>query len=99
MPARRHFKPGERIGLELTAAERKLLLDGVLLLDDDNVLSQAIRDAPPDQPAFLTLDELEQLVENLAAASKRAEDQTTRAEIDRLYDKVDALIDSFSDEE
>ena len=99
MPARRHFKPGENICLELTTAERQLLLDDVLLLDDDNALSQAIRDTPPDRPALLTLDEMEQLVEDLAAGSKRAEDQTTRAETDRLYDKVDALIDSFSDEE
>lgn len=95
----RSFKPDKNIRLELTAAERQLLLDGVLLLDDDDELAQAIRDAPLNRPALLTLDEMEELVEDLAAASKRAEDQTTRAEIDRIYDKVDALIDSFGDEE
>ena len=31
----RRFEPGERIKLEITPAERKLLLDEVLLLDDD----------------------------------------------------------------
>ena len=93
----RSFKPGERIKLELTAAERKLLLDGVLLLDDDEAIAQAIRDAPPDRPVLLTLDELEQLAVNLAAAWKRAEHQEVLAEVDRLYDKVDALIDLSSD--
>ena len=95
----RSFTPGENIRLELTAAERKLLLDDVLLLDDDDELAQAIRDTPPDRPALLTLDEMEQLLEDLAAASNHAEDQTSRAGIDRIYDKVDALIDLFSDEE
>lgn len=95
----RSFKPGENICLELSAAERKLLLDNMLLLEDDDALAQAIRDAPPDRPIRLTLDELEQLAENLAAASKRAEDQSFRAEVDRLYDKVEALIDLFSDQE
>ncbi len=95
----RSFNPGEKICLELSSAERKLLLDGVLLLDDDDELAQAIRDTPPDRFALLTLDEMEQRVEDLAAASKRAEDQAIRAEVDRLYDKFDALIASFSDEE
>ena len=99
MTARKYFKPGERLKLELTVAERQLRLDDVLLLEDDDALAQATRDAPPDRPALLTLDEMQQLVEDLAAASKRAEDQTTRAEVDRLYDKVDALIDLFSDQE
>jgi acetolactate synthase small subunit len=43
----------------------------------------------------LTLNELEQLAENLAGASNHTEDQSFRAEVDRLYDKVDALIDLF----
>ena len=64
----RSFRPGENIRLEFTAAERKLLLDGVLLLDDDEAIAQAIRDAPPDRPVLFTLDELEQLAEDLAAA-------------------------------
>ena len=96
MTARKHFKPGERIRLALTAAERTLLLDNVLLLDDDDALSQIIRDAPSDWPARFTLDELERLAEYLAAASN-AEDQTIRVEVDRLYEKVDALIELSRD--
>jgi len=95
----RSFKPGENIRMELTAAERKLLLDGVLLLDDDDELAQAIQDTPPDRPVLLTLDEMEQLVEDLAAVSNHAENQNFRAEVKCLYEKVDALIDSISDDE
>ena len=95
----RSFKPGEYASLELSANERNLLLDDVLISDDDDELAHVIRDAPSNRPIRFTLDELEQLAEDLAAASDRAEDQTIWAEIDRLYDKVDALITSFSDEE
>ena len=99
MSAPKYFRPGESIKLELTAAERQLLLDDVLLLDDDDKLAQAIWDAPPDRPALLTLDELERLVEDLAGISNHVEDQNFRAEVERLYEKADALLDSFSDEE
>lgn len=95
----RSFKPGENICLELSVAERKLLLDSVLLLEDDEAIAQAIQGAPPDRPVRLTLDEMEQLLEDLAAASKRAEHREFQTEVDRLYDKVDALIDASSDEE
>ena len=91
----RSFRPGENTRLELTAAERKLLLDSVLLLDDDEAIAQAIRDAPPDQPVLLTLDELEQLAEDLAAAENHAKNEEFRTEVDRLYDKVVALSDSL----
>ena len=91
----RSFRPGENIRLELTAAERKLLLDSVLLLDDDEAIAQAIRDAPPDRPVLLTLDELEQLAEDLAAAKNHAKNEEFRTEVDRLYDKVVALSDSL----
>jgi hypothetical protein len=53
----------------------------------------------PERPVLLTLDELERLVEDLAGISNHAEDQNVRAEVERLYEKADALIDSFGDEE
>lgn len=36
MSARKHFQPGERIRLEITDAERELLLNNVFRLEDDN---------------------------------------------------------------
>ncbi len=97
MTARKYIQPDGKVDLNLTADERKLLLGVVLLLDHDDALAQTIRDTPPDRPAQLTLDELERLAEDLAAASRRAEDQTIRAETDRLYGRVDTLIELSND--
>ncbi len=95
MSTSKYFKPGEHIRLELSVAERKLLLASVLLLDDDEAIAQAIRDAPPDRPVLFTLDELEQLAEDLAAAKNHAKNEEFRTEVDRLYDKVVELSDSL----
>ena len=97
MSARKHFQPGERIRLEITDAERELLLNNVFRLEDDNLLAEVVRDTPANQAVLLSLDELEHLAEDLAGASRHAEDPNLRAEADRLYDKVDGLIDYFCD--
>ena len=87
----RSFKPYENIyPLILSAAERQLLLD-------DDKLTQAIRDTPPDRPVRLTLGELERLAKDLDGMSHRAEYQNCLAEIKHLYKKVDTLLDSFGD--
>ena len=49
----------------------------------------------PNRPVLLTLDELEQLAEDLAAAKNHAKSEEFRTEVDRLYDKVVALSDSL----
>ena len=49
-----HLKPGAKVGLKLTAAQRKLLLD-LICLDDD--YAEVVRDTPGDQPVQLTLDQ------------------------------------------
>ena len=97
MTARKHFQPGERARLEITDAEREFLLNNVLHLEDDKALAEAIREAPPKRAVLLSLDELEQLAENLAGASRHAEDPNLRVETDRLYDKVAGLIDLSCD--
>ena len=47
MPQRKHIKPGEKVGLKLTAAERKAILKGVEFLDDD--YDHALRETPVDR--------------------------------------------------
>ena len=47
MPARKYVTPDEKVGLNLTVAERKALLKGVEFLDDD--YEKALRETPADQ--------------------------------------------------
>ncbi len=90
MPQR---KSDERIGLDLTADERTLLLDDALFLDESFV--QSIRQAPPGVSIQFTVDELEQLADELAAESKHAED----GQLDGIYDKIQLVLSLPSDGE
>jgi len=55
MPTRKRIEPGTKIGLKLTAAERKLILDDLMCLDD--AYAEVIKDTPADQPVNFTLDD------------------------------------------
>ena len=90
MPQR---KSDERIGLDLTADQRKLLLDDAMFLDESFV--QSIRQSPPDVSIQFTVDELEQLADELAAESQHAED----GQLDRVYDKIQLLLGLHADGE
>ena len=59
MPQRKQIKPGEKVGLKLTAAERKLILNDLMCVEEDHI--QAIQDTPPGKPVQFTLDELDDL--------------------------------------
>jgi len=37
MPTKRHIQLGEKVPIELTAAERKLVLENLMCLDEDYV--------------------------------------------------------------
>ena len=88
MPQR---KSDERIGLDLTADERTLLLDDALLLDESFV--QSIRQTPFGVSIQFMVDELEQMADELAADSKHAED----GKLDAIYDKIQLLLSLHSD--
>jgi len=90
MPQR---KSDGRIGLDLTADERTLLLDDAMFLDESFV--QAVRQTPPDVSIQFMVDELEQLADELAAESKHAED----GQLDRVYDKIQLLLGLHADDE
>jgi hypothetical protein len=54
---RKRIKRGEKIGLELTQTERKLLLTGLVFLHKE--VEEAIRSNPPADDVRLTVSDLE----------------------------------------
>ena len=56
MSTQKQIQPGEKIPLKLTAAERRLILDDLLCLDQD--YEQIIRETPTGKPVMMTLDDL-----------------------------------------
>ena len=59
MPQRKQIKPNEKVGLKLTTAERKLILNDLMCVEAEHI--QAIQDTPPGKPTQFTLDELDDL--------------------------------------
>ncbi len=97
MPTRKHIEPDTKIGLKLTAAERKLILDDLMCLDD--TYADAIRDTPDDQPVQFTLDDWDDLGGFIAAEANHTEDRKAGKKLDAIFNKVQKILDTFTDEE
>jgi hypothetical protein len=59
MPARKCVQPDDKVGLNLTAAERQTILKDVEFLDDD--CEQALRETSVDQAIEFTLGDWDYL--------------------------------------
>ncbi|NQU20920.1 MAG: hypothetical protein HQ567_06520, partial [Candidatus Nealsonbacteria bacterium] len=97
MPQRKQIKPGEKVGLKLTAAERKLILNDLIGVDQEHV--QAIQDTPLGKPVYFTLCELDGLSGSIAAEANHTTDKTLEKKLDRVFDKIQRLLDQYTDEE
>jgi hypothetical protein len=96
MPTRKYVKPDERVGLKLTAAERRLLLDDVMWLDDE--YSDAIRQTPASQSVELTLEQWDDFGGYIAAEANHTKDRKLEKKLDALFDKVQGLLATHTDE-
>ncbi len=97
MPRRKQIKPGEKVGLKLTADERLLILNDLIAVDQENV--QAIQDTPPGKPVYFTLDELDGLSGSIAAEANHTTDKTLEKKLDRVFERIQSLLDQYTDEE
>ena len=97
MPQRKQIKPGEKVGLKLTTAERKLILNDLMCVDQEHV--QTIQDTPPGKPVQFTLDELDDLGGYIAAEANHTTDKKLEKKLDRVFEKIQSLLDQYTDEE
>ena len=97
MPTAKHIQPGTKIGLKLTATERKLILDDLMCLDDN--YAQVIRDTPADQPVQFTLDDWDDFGGYIAAEANHTEDRKLGKKLDAIFNKVQKILDTHTDEE
>ena len=73
MPTKKHIRPGEKLPIKLTLAERTLVLDGLTCLDQE--IEQVVRDTPSGQPVMMTLDDLDDFGGYVAAEANHCEDK------------------------
>jgi hypothetical protein len=97
MGGRKYIKPGELLGLKLTQAERKLILDDPIHIHDE--LADPIRSTPSGAPIRLCLDDLEDLGGYVAAEANHTSDTRLRKKLDAVFSKINRLLELHTDEE
>lgn len=97
MARRKQVKPGTKVGLKLTAVERKLILQDLMCLDDR--YAQTIRETPPSQPVQFTLDEWEDLGGYIAAEANHTDNRRLGKKLDAIFDKIQKILDTHTDED
>ena len=96
MTWKRSIKRGEKVGLELSPEERKLLLSGLVFLYED--VEEAIRSATPGGEVMLTLSDLDDLAGHVAGEANHAKNKRTGDILGDIFDKIDGLLDLYVEE-
>jgi hypothetical protein len=90
------IKRGEKVGLELSPEERKLLLSGLVFLHEE--VEMAIRSAPPGGEVMLTLGDLDDLAGHVAGEANHAKSKRTGDILGEIFDKIGGLLDLYVEE-
>lgn len=96
MAKKRRIKPGEKVALEPTSAEREVLR-GTIILDED-IESRIRVSVAGRQEIRFTLEELDELAGYVAAEANHAENRRRQRRLDRICEKVESLLGTFEEE-
>lgn len=97
MPTKKQIQPGEKVPLKLTAAERKLVLEDLMCLDED--YEQVIQGTPTGKPVMMTLDDLDDFGGYIAAEANHCDDKKKQKKLDAIFQKVQDLLGKYTDDE
>ena len=84
-------KPDPQVPLGLTEAERKLLLEDLVGVEDD--YASVIRGTPTDRPVRFALEDWKGLGGWIAGEANHARDKRLKKELDRLYARIHSLLE------
>src|SRR5271166_3242812 len=93
---KKQMKPGEKVGLTLTQAERTLLHNAMHGVTEE--IRDVIRATPTAQPVMLTLDDLNDLEGHVAAEANHTKDKKLRQRLDAISEKIQRHLDRHDDE-
>jgi hypothetical protein len=96
-PKRTVIKPGQKLELDLTPADRRAILENLTLLPPE--YEAQLKKVHPEQPLLLTLDDLEDFSGYVAAESNHTTNKKLQKVLDSAFEKMTALLDKFTDEE
>lgn len=97
MIGKTHIPADQKVGLRLTGAERKLILEAPTHIDDE--LAGPIRSTPADAPVMLTLDDLDDLAGCVAAEANHATNKGHRKKLDAISSKIQDLLETYTDQD
>ena len=95
MARKKQTAQAEQLPLKLTAAERTLVLEELLCIEKKFEL--AIRNTPPNQPVMMSFDDLDDFGGYIAAEENHCEDTSKAKKLDKIYRKIETVLDKFSD--
>jgi hypothetical protein len=90
-------KPVEKVGLRLTVAQRKLILEHPIYIHDK--LAEPIRNTATGALVMLTLDDWDDLAGYVAAEANHTTDKTLRKKLDAIFAKIQDVLEAHMDEE
>jgi hypothetical protein len=96
MSAKKQERSHETLPLKLTAAEKKLVLEGLIYLDRE--IERIVKDTPAGQPVKMTLDDLTELAGSVAAEANHCHDKAKCKKLDRILSKIEALLDELAND-
>jgi hypothetical protein len=96
MTTRKRIQNDEKFGLQLTQAERKLVVDGVLGLPQD--LEQTIRTTPAKQPVMMTLDDWDEMAGYIASEANNTDNKKLQKKLDAIFAKIQDLLETHPDD-
>jgi hypothetical protein len=95
MTWRKRNERDEKVGLELTQTERKLLLTGLVFLHKE--VEEAIKSTPPGDEVMLTLSDLEDFVGHVAGEANHAKTERIEEILSGIFDKIEELLDLYAE--
>ncbi|MGO9305502.1 MAG: hypothetical protein ACLP3R_17695 [Candidatus Korobacteraceae bacterium] len=96
---RKPVPPGQEVPLKLSARERALILEHTFA---DDELTAPLRVTLTSKHASVysfTLDDLEELMGYVAAEANHAKDKKLQKEWDRLFERMQTVLESYTDED
>jgi hypothetical protein len=84
------INPDEKVELELSRAERKLLLTGLVYLHKR--VQEEIQSTPPGVPVKISLSDLDDMAGHIAGEANHARSERTEEILGGLFEKVEELL-------
>ncbi len=93
MPARKHVEPDDKIGLNLTAAERDTILEDVVFLDDD--YEQVLCETPIGHAIEFTRDDWDYLGGEIYFEAEEADNPERGKRLLGICARIEGLLAAY----